>query len=88
MKLLTPLEVAAIMRLPEHWDRERWVRTRCKTGEIKAKQISRGVWRINETALAEYLAPDETVTVPAESESVTTSILDGLSARSRRKLAS
>lgn len=87
-KYFTPTEAADILRLPEHWDRERWVRTRCKDGRIRAKQISRGVWRISDAALAEFLAPAELAPADTADAPPVESIVEGLSRRSRRRLAS
>jgi len=87
MKWLTPAEAAEVIGLPDHWDKERWVRARCKNGEIRGKQISRGVWRISEKALADYMEPDAAPKVPQVVEAVEPiSFMAGVSARARKRV--
>lgn len=84
MTYFNPAEAADYIGLPEHWDRERWIRTRCKSGEIKAKQISRGVWRISEKALQEFMEPADK---PVEVAPVApVSFRDALSPRARSRV--
>ena len=86
MTYYTPTEAAEIIGLPENWDRERWIRTRCKSGEIKGKQISRGVWRISEKALADFMEPADNK--PVEAPPVPVSFLDALSSGARSRVRS
>lgn len=88
MTYFNPAEAADYIGLPAHWDRERWVRTRCKNGEIRAKQISRGVWRISEKALQDFMEPPAVAVVqePAPVEPV--SFLSALTPGARSRVRS
>lgn len=94
MKWLSPEDVAAELNLDGLFKEPvRWVKSRCKSGELRGKQISRGVWRISEAALAEFLEPDAVRSESDSTEVETTMaepvpILAGLSDRSRSRVRS
>ena len=85
----SPEEVAAA-HLPAEWkDRVRWLKRRLKSGEIPGKRIGRGVYRMTDAHIAEWLSRQDDSGVEDDVQEIASvSIIDGLSARSRARRAS
>lgn len=83
------LETVAALHLPAEWsDGVRWLKRRLASGEIPGKQLSRGVWRMTDSDIAAWLERrDQPVRdVEPAADVPVTSIVDGLSRRSRRRV--
>jgi hypothetical protein len=84
-------EVAAVYLPPEWTDGVRWLSRRLNSGEISGYKVGR-VWRMTDEDVAAFVAgrrnPTKTTADVAVSQPATpaVSILDGLSARSRRRV--
>jgi hypothetical protein len=81
-------EVAAAHLPPEWVEPERWLRARLNRGEISGSRYGR-TWTMDEDDVAEFVARHRNK--PAQPvahtpEAPPTSIVDGLSERSRRRL--
>lgn len=87
------LEEVAAQHLPTEWKEPvRWLKTRISRGEIKAKRISRGVYRMTDAQIEAWLAADpapraqpDVVAEPTEEAGAVTPIIGGLSPRCRRR---
>lgn len=84
------LEDVAAQHLPAEWKEPvRWLKTRIRRGEIKAKRISRGVYRMTDEQIEAWLSADSkaaaAVEPAAEPASAVTPIVSGLSPRSQRR---
>ncbi|XAF37048.1 excisionase [Mycobacterium phage MKC-IRE-02] len=80
-----PVEQVADKYLPHMKDRVRWMKRRLKKGEIPGKQLSRSVWVMTDAHIEQWLSGGPPVAHQEPVEPV--SLVDGLSARSRRRLA-
>ena len=80
-----PVEQVADKYLPHMKDRVRWMKRRLKKGEIPGKQLSRSVWVMTDAHIEQWLSGGPSVAHQDPVEPV--SLADGLSARSRRRLA-
>lgn len=82
------LEEVAAQHLPAEWNGVRWLKTRIRRGEIKAKRISRGVYRMTGAQIEAWLEGDDNAAAEpaAQPASVVSPIISGLSPRSRRRI--
>lgn len=83
------LEQVAAQYLPPHWtDGERWLRRRLNRGELSGYKVGRE-WMMSEHDVQDFLARHHNSVAAQSDESVApTSVVDGLSLRSRRRLRS
>lgn len=88
MKTYSLSEVAAMVLPPEWTDAERWLRRRLNHGQIVGYQVSRGVWRMTEKQLDEFVEKFTNAASQAvlPQRNPAASVVDGLSQRSRRRL--
>jgi hypothetical protein len=82
----TLAEVAA-MHLPAEWkDGVRWLKRRLAAGEIPGKRLNRNTWVMTDAHIEQWLnTPTAPEPVAAQPEPLT--VIDGLSTRSRKRLA-
>lgn len=79
-------EVAAQV-LPREWKNpQRWLRDRLNRGEISGYRLGR-VWLMTEDDVADFIARHRNTTTAAPArQAPATSVVDGLSERTRRRL--
>lgn len=83
------LEEVAAAHLPSDWkDPVRWLKSRLKARAIPGKEISRGVWRMTDAHIEQWLATTDEAEPAAPADSTVASIADGLSKRSSRRARS
>jgi hypothetical protein len=88
VKTFSLAEVAAQV-LPAEWrDAERWLARRLNRGEIRGYRVGR-VWRLTQAQVDELIERySNDAAEPAPTAARATSVVGGLSARSRRRLRS
>jgi hypothetical protein len=85
MSAMSVAEVAA-RYLPSHWtDAERWLRRRLNRGEISGYQVGRE-WMMTDADIEDFITRRRNKVELASTPAPATSIVDGLSARTRQRL--
>jgi hypothetical protein len=84
------LEEVAAQHLPAEWKEPvRWLKTKIHKGEINAKRLSRGVYRMTDAQIDAWLSSGESASAakPAADpvNAAVTPIVGGLSQRSQRR---